>query len=227
MRDCDVCPELVVVPAGRFVMGSRPSVESRSRDEVPQRLVRFMQPFALGKYEVSFAQWDACVADGGCGAYRPDDRDAGRGRHPVIGVNWGDAKRYLRWLSRKTGRIYRLPSELEWEYAARAGTETRFYWGDSVGRANANCAGCNDGYPRAAPVGSFDANGFGLHDMLGNVWEWVDDCAKSGRDCSRRVLRGGSWGNDPGILTSTYSLAVSDESRSGAIGFRVAATHYR
>ena len=151
-------------------------------DEFPVHTVTITQPFALSKYEITFGQWDACVAAGGCGGFRPDDAGEGRGSRPVSNVSWEDAQAYVSWLSRVTGEPYRLPSESEWEYAARAGSETRFSWGNEISSNRANCGkdfdddGCDDSYLLAAPVGSFGANAFGLHDMHGNVKEWVEDC---------------------------------------------------
>ena len=197
------------------------------------------QPFAVGKYEVTFAEWDACVADGGCGGHRPEDSGWGRGRRPVINVSWDDAKAYVRWLNRKTGKQYRLPSEAEWEYAARAGTTTRYNWGDDIGRNRANCANCGSRWDlkQTAPVGSFAANPFGLHDVHGNVWEWVEDC-RSGNykgaptdasawtdgDCSSRVLRGGSWFDGPRNLRSADRIRFRAGNRHFGFGFRVART---
>ncbi len=215
IHDCDHCPEMVVVPAGRFEMGSPPSESGRDGDEGPQHEVAFDSPFAVGVYEVTFDEWDACVSNGGCGGYRPADQGWGRGGRPVINVSWDDAQAYASWLSRETGEEYRLLSEAEWEYVARAGTVTRYWWGDGIGANRANCSGdgCGEGYANTAPVGSFGANPFGLHDVHGNVWEWVEDCwhenyarapsngdawlGGQGGDCSRRVLRGGSWYNPP------------------------------
>ena len=169
------------------------------------------QSFALSKFEVTFAQWDACVVDGGCNGYRPDDLGWERGSRPVIQVSWEDAQTYVSWLSRSTGENYRLPSESEWEYAARAGSTTQYNWGNDIGRNRANCDGCGSQWnQRTAPVGSFAANAFGLHDMHGNVYEWVQDCwnlsyagaPTDGRawvhgDCEIRVVRGGSWSQQP------------------------------
>ena len=213
-RDCASCPEMVVIPGGTFTQGSPASEEGRYSDEGPQRRVS-VRPFALGVTEVTFAQWDACVSSGGC-SHRPVDAGWGRGSRPVINVSWNDAKAYIAWLNRKVeGRPYRLPSESEWEYAARAGTQTRYSWGDGVGRNRANCDGCGSRWDgeSTAPVGSFSPNRFGLHDMHGNVREWVEDCwngsysgaprngsAWRSGDCSRAVLRGGSWSNRPDFL---------------------------
>ena len=180
-------------------------------DERPQHRVTIPRAFALGKYEVTFAQWDVCVRAGGCN-HLPNDAGWGRGNRPVVDVSWDDARGYVRWLARKTGQEYRLPSEAEWEYAARAGTTSRYHWGDSVGRGNANCDGCGSRWDlsRTAPVGSFSANRFGLHDVHGNVYEWVEDCwygsyggaprdgnAWTTGDCTLRVLRSGSWYSRP------------------------------
>ena len=171
---------------------------------------------------MTFAEWDVCVADGGCNGYRPDDEGWGRGERPAINVGWNDAQRYLEWLSRKSGKTYRFPSESEWEYAARAGTTAAWSSGEGSGRAcnYANVSDrtgkrenrsvfemphhdCDDGYAKTAPVGSFAANAFGVHDMLGNVWELLEDCmptdesARRRVDCNLRLLRGGSWTNGP------------------------------
>ena len=141
-RDCASCPEMVVVPAGGFMMGSPASEEGRDDDEGPQRRVEIARPFAVGVREVTFDEWEACADDGGCGRRRRDDRGWGRGTRPVINVSWEDAQGHVAWLSRETGEEYRLPSEAEWEYAARAGTETRYSWGDGIGSNRANCRGC-------------------------------------------------------------------------------------
>ena len=217
-RDCAECPQMVVVPSGSFMMGS-PGGEGIG-DERPRRhRVRIDYRLAVGVYEVTFAEWDACVSAGGCGGYRPDDEGWGRGNRPVINVSWKDAQSYVRWLSNKTGKSYRLLSESEWEYVARAGTTTRYNWGNEIGHNRANCDGCGSrwGDEKTAPVGSFRANAWGLHDVHGNVWEWVADCwngsytgapadgsAWERGDCSRRVLRGGSWVIDPWILRAAY-----------------------
>lgn len=163
-RDCENCPEMVLIPPGSFIVGMAGSQQEKT----------VSQPFAAGKYEVTFAEWDACVADGGCDGHRPDDQGWGRGRQPVINVNWDDARQYVRWLSQKTGNNYRLLTETEWEYAARAGTTTAYPWGDEIGSGNANCNGCGSQWDnrQPAPVGSFRANAFGLYDMNGNVCEW-------------------------------------------------------
>ena len=169
-RDCPECPEMVVVPAGSFRMGSPESEEGRDDDEGPMRRVTISEPFAVGKYEVTFSEWDACVSAGGCEGRRPDDRGWGRGDRPVINVNGRHAQAYVAWLSERTGKRYRLLSESEWEYAARAGTTTRYSWGDRIGRNRANCDGCGSHWVpeqnsllvigRTVPVGSFAANGF-------------------------------------------------------------------
>ena len=200
-RDCPECPELVVVPGGTIG-----------------------RAFAVGVYEVTFGEWDACVSGGGCGGYRPEDEGWGRGRRPVINVSWEDAKAYVGWLSRKTGEEYRLLSESEWEYVARAGTSTDYWWGDGIGRNRANCDGCGSRWDnwQTAPVGSFSANGFGLYDVHGNVWEWVEDCWKG--NCGRRVLRGGSWNYIPSYLRSAYRYRNSSGYRNFNFGFRVART---
>jgi formylglycine-generating enzyme required for sulfatase activity len=225
-RDCGDCPEMVVIPAGRFVMGSPASEAGRQAGEGPQHEVVVRSPLAVARFEVTFAEWDACVAANGCGE-RPMDQGWGRGRQPVINVSWEDAQQYVRWLSGRTGRRYRLLTEAEWEYAARAGTTTAYSFGPTIspGQANYNAGGLN----RTQPVGSYAANAWGLHDMHGNVIEWVEDCyvgsyAGASRDasqpvtsvgCELRVLRGGSWGNSPPGLRS----AIRNGSAPGIWGF--------
>ena len=238
-RDCPECPELVVVPSGSFMMGSPASEEGRRDNEGPVRRVTIAAPFAVGVYEVTFGEWDACVSAGGCDGYRPDDRGWGRGNRPVIDVSWDDARAYVAWLSRETGQGYRLLSESEWEYVARAGTSTRYWWGNDIGRNRANCDGCGSRWDgeRTAPVGSFSANGFGLHDVHGNVWEWVEDYVNESYSgaptdgsawelgsCFSRVLRGGSWFDYPGGLRSAGRDRRESVNRCNVAGFRVART---
>ncbi|RMD68212.1 MAG: PEGA domain-containing protein, partial [Gammaproteobacteria bacterium] len=172
LRDGGFGPEMVVIPPGRFLMGSPFDEEGRDSDEGPQHRVSIARPFAIGRYEVTFEEYDRfCEATG---RRRPDDNGWGRGKRPVINVSWHDAKAYARWLSKQTGKRYRLPSEAEWEYAARAGTSTRYWWGDRVGHGHANCDGCGSWWDgkETAPVGFFDPNPWGLYDTAGNVWEW-------------------------------------------------------
>ncbi len=251
-RDCDECPLMAVVPAGTFMMGAP---ESYLEYEHPVHLVTIAAPFAVGVYEVTFAEWDACVADGGCAADDADpwslrDHGWGRGRRPVMNVTWEEAKSYVEWLSGKTGESYRLLSESEWEYAARAGTQTTYSWGDEMGENQANCrddpsyssaswwgAGCGDQWSERAPVGSFPANAWGLHDMHGNVEEWVEDCwngsyagaPRDGRawlsgDCGFRVYRGGSWYASPIRSRASSRGYWSADSGLWDVGFRVART---
>jgi formylglycine-generating enzyme required for sulfatase activity/uncharacterized caspase-like protein len=196
-KDCAECPEMADVPG---------------RD------------FLVGKFEVTFAEWDACLAGGGCNGYSPADLGWGRGRRPVINVSWNDAQAYLRWLSNRTGARYRLLTSEEWEFATRAGTTTDYTWGgdgpvcDERARNGANFISCPDN--RTRPVGSFPPNGFGLHDMHGNVWEWVEDCHEN--DCSRHVRRGGSWSSIKEVLRSGSKLRYNTTARGNDVGFRVA-----
>ena len=177
--------------------------------------------FKMGKYEVTFTQWDACVADGGCGRYTPDDKGWGRGNRPVMNVSWGNAQAFILWLNDKTGGNYRLPSEAEWEYAARAGSTTKYSWGNSIGSNRANCNdNCGDRWSNTSPVGSFSANAWGLHDMHGNVWEWVQDCYS--HLCTHRVIRGGSWFNTRWSLRSAYREGRARSGRGNGLGFRLA-----
>ena len=229
-------PAMVVVPAGAFVMGSPASEAGREPFEGPQRTVR-VAAFAIGQSEVTFGEWDACVAMGGC-SHRPDDRGWGRGDRPVVDVGWDDARQYAAWLSRQTGQQYRLPSEAEWEYAARAGTTMAYGWGERIGRNLANCDGCGSPWDgrQTAPVRSFPANRWGLYEMHGNVWEWVQDCYNASYDgapttgapwtsgdCAYRVQRGGSWRDGPGWLRSaSRGLWVGPDPRSAFTGLRIA-----
>jgi formylglycine-generating enzyme required for sulfatase activity len=240
------CPEMIVVPAGSFMMGAPPT-ESQAQlyaIQIPQHAVTIAKSFAVSKHEVTFADCDACVAGGGCNGYKPDDPGWGRGQHPVVFVNWNDAQQYVAWLSQVTGRAYRLLSEAEYEYAARAGTQTKYPWGDDIkvdGTAMGNCDSCGSkwDHTQSAPVGSFLPNNFGLHDMVGNVWKWTEDCyhynydgapadgsawVSGGVDCSFRVVRGGSWGGSPAELRSTYRLRFTFANRDFILGFRVART---
>jgi formylglycine-generating enzyme required for sulfatase activity len=243
-------PEMVVIPAGSFTMGSPSSEEGRGGNEGPQRTVQINYQFAVGKYEVTWAEWEACVADDGCDGSGPagagGDEGYGKGNRPVINVDWNDAQAYVQWLSRKTGAKYRLLSEAEWEYAARAGTSNAYWWGGSASHEYANygadrcCSGLatgRDQWERTSPAGSFPANAFGLQDMHGNVWEWVEDCygssysgaptdgsARIVSDCSQRVLRGGSWYSYPQFLRSAIRSGLNPTNRNYIIGFRVART---
>jgi formylglycine-generating enzyme required for sulfatase activity len=237
-RECEKCPEMVVVPAGSFTMGSSASEKARFDNEGPQHQVTLARPFAIGKFAVTFAEWDACVAGGGCKGYTPSDIGLGNER-PFTEVSWDDAKAYVAWLSRATGKNYRLLSEAEREYAARGGTITAYWWGDEIGRGNANCNGCGSQWDnkQTAPVGSFPPNAFGLYDMSGNAWEWTEDCwhdsyvgapadgsAWTTGDCSLRVLRGGSWYSYPQYLRSASRNRDLPGDRIINVGFRVART---
>jgi formylglycine-generating enzyme required for sulfatase activity len=183
-KECDDCPEMVVIPSGNFTMGSPESEPVRSESEGPQHLVRIEQTFSAGKFAVTFADWDACVADGGCNAYRPDDHGWGRGRRPVINVSWDDANAYVAWISRKTGKNYRLLSEAEREYVTRAGSTTPFWWGATISPELANYNGkyaygdgpTGEDRGRTLSVDSFQANPWGFYQIHGNVNEWTQDC---------------------------------------------------
>ena len=269
-KDCAECPEMVLIPAGEFVMGSPESEEERQDDEGPQHTVRIERPFALGKYEVTRGEFAAFVRETGHEASRcmyhtggewkngsKDWRDPGyeqTDRDPVACVSWDDAKAYLGWLSRESRNAYRLASASEWEYAARAGTTTARFWGESADRAcgYANVHdrssksenafdwvhhGCDDGYAQTAPVGSFAANAFGVYDMLGNVLEWTEDClnesyegapsdssAWRSGECETRVLRGGSWYDLPGNVRAASRFWFGTRHRISGFGFRVART---
>jgi len=246
-RDCPSCPEMAVIPSGSFDMGSPDQEKGRASDEGPVHRVTHPKRFALGRFEVTFAEYDQCVSEGGCGL--TDDWGWGRGNRPVINVSWADAQAYVKWLSGKTGKAYRLPSEAEWEYAARAGSTGRYPWGNDIGRNRANCDGCGSAWDnkQTAPAGRFAANRFGLHDTVGNVSEWVEDCwngsyggapADGGAwrtsECERHVIRGGSWNNVPdsgrfanrgwGDSGVRNFGVVNYGVRNFSLGFRVART---
>ena len=235
-KDCDICPEMVVIPAGSFMMGSPSYEEGRDNDEGPQHRVTIHQPFAVSKYEITFRQWDACLALGGCNGYWPDDKGWGRSNRPVINVSWNDVQAYLLWLSRTIGTQYRLLSEVEWEYVTRADTTTPFHFGSTISADQVNYMNVH-GEHKTVPVGSFPSNAFGLNDVHGNVFEWVGDCwnnsyARAPSDgavwtrgeCGKRVLRGGSWSSEPTRVRSAYRLRDGTAIRSFNYGFRVART---
>ena len=238
------CPEMIVVPAGNFMMGSPPASEGQDgeSDEYPQHRVAIAKPFAVSKFELTFDEWKACAAYGDC---NPNISDAGwgGGQEPAIYVTWTDAQKYVAWFSKMTGRPYRLLSEAEYEYAARGGSQTTYPWGADIklnGKAMTNCNGCGSQWDndRTAPVGSFVPNGFGLYDMVGNVWEWVQDCYHPGYanaptdgsavisgDCKRRrIARGGSWYDPPEYVRSANRSWWAPDARISFIGFRVART---
>ena len=266
-RDCPHCPEMVVVRSESFWMGSPPSEEGRHSNEGPRHRVTIRSGLAVGVHEVTRSEFGRFVSATGrsmgnsCWTWESDWLKERPGRswrnpgfpqtdsHPAVCVSWDDARAYAEWLSRETGESYRLLSESEWEYVARAGTDTRYWWGDSssllcryANGADASSglpwsADCNDGYSRTSPVGGFGANPFGLRDVLGNVWEWVQDCwnesysgapgdggAWESGDCSRRVLRGGSWHYAPWALRAAIRFRGYAGIRSGYNGFRVART---
>jgi len=231
-RDCPTCPEMVVVPEGSFMMGSNDG----TYDEKPVHQVTITKPFAVGKYEVTWDEWEACVAEAICDngpvTKAGGDKGWGKGRRPVIKVSWHDGHKYAAWLNSKVaGEPYRLLSEAEWEYAARAGTTTPFHWGDAFDKSKAN-----DGN-KTVPVGQYAPNGFGLYDMHGNVLEWVQDCYKEsyegapgdGRPASEpsgcpRVLRSGAWSYGPRVLRAANRYAVPPGDRMSILGIRVAKT---
>lgn len=247
-KECADCPTMVVIPPGSYIMGSKTGESQRSDDEGPRRRVSIDKPFAVGKFTVTFAEWDACVAEGGCNHHMPGDMGWGRGEMPAVHVSWTDAKAYVAWLSRKTGEPYRLLSEAEWEYVARAcravTCEDSVFWfgaAPSPDRANYNWSYSYAGSPKAQPqrrterVGSRGANGFGLFDIVGNVSQWVEDCwnatlagvpgdgsARTSGDCKSHVLRGGSWSDEPRDLRSAARKWDVTNARKAQIGFRVA-----
>lgn len=264
-KDCPQCPEMVSIPLGAFVMGASPGEEEREKvpsswlgKASPQRAVTISDRFSLGRYEVTRGQYAAFVAATGHTTFSNCPVSAQSDSDPVACVSWTDATAYVEWLSRTTSKTYRLPSEAEWEYAARAGTGTARYWGDGrneacrfanvadrtaaqkLNRQQNNAAEvfqCADNFIYTAPVGKFQPNGFGLHDMLGNVAEWVEDCwnndhrgaspgqyARLGGDCNVRVLRGAGWNSYPSFVRAAARDGDVASDRVNAVGFRVART---
>jgi formylglycine-generating enzyme required for sulfatase activity len=243
-RECDKdCPEMIVIPAGSFTMGSPESETGRRAREGPQHEVTIAKRFAVSKSEVTWDDWGACVKYGDCPHL--SDSAWGRGTRPVINITWEQVKQYVAWLSKMTGQTYRLLTEAEWEYAARAGTNTAYPWGNEIGNGNANCSGCGSQWaddeenPKTAPVASFPPNAFRLHDMNGNVWEWVEDCYQSNyneaptdglalitRDCINHVIRGGSWivWRFPQSARSASRDHYAKDQLRSYVGFRVART---
>jgi formylglycine-generating enzyme required for sulfatase activity len=252
-RDCPACPQMVALPSGSFTMGSPADEAGRDNDEGSQHLVQ-IRSVAVARFEIRFDEWALCVADGACPPL--DDYGLGRGARPAIRLSWDEAYIYARWLSKKSGQPYRLLSEAEWEYAARAGSVAARFWGDGSDQAcaYANVADesawqqlelaadwklhkCSDGFATTAPVGSYLPNEFGLYDVLGNVWEWTEDCYiaeyrpafKDGRpmltaDCPLRVLRGGSWNGSPRSARSAVRIRSAAGTRGIGLGFRLART---
>ena len=234
-KDADFAPEMVVVPAGEFWMGSKDA--EGDPDERPRHKVTIPKPFAVGRYAVTFDEWDAAVAGGGV-QHKPSDQGWGRGGRPVIDVSWEDAQAYIKWLSSKTGQPHRLLSEAEWEYCCRAGTETAYSFGNSITKAQAQFSeGSYGSAGKTVEAGSFPANSFGLYDMHGNVWEWCQDCwnenyhnapadglAWTTGDRGRRVLRGGSWYDCPRYLRSADRSWNGADNRGNSCGFRLART---
>ena len=224
--------EMVFIPGGMFRMGDLSGEGSDLERPVHSVTV---PAFRMGKYEVTFDQWDACMADGGCGGDRLDDEGWGQGNRPVINVSWGDVQLFIDWLNDKTGGNFRLPTEAEWEYAARAGSTTKYSWGNSIDHNKANCNDdCGDRWSKTAPIGSFSANAWGLHDMHGNVWEWIQDCwndsyvsaptdgsAWTSGNCVQRVGRGGSCFDGPRDMWSASRYGFPSTTRRAGVGFRL------
>jgi formylglycine-generating enzyme required for sulfatase activity len=233
------CPKMIVLPAGDFIMGSPDGTPSRNPSEGPQHKVTIAKPFAVSKFDITFREWDMCESAGACP--RALDNNWGREDGPVFNVSWYDAQRYVAWMKRITGKDYRLLTESEWEYASRAGSVSAYPWGDEIGTGNANCDGCGSqwGNKRPAPVGSFRPNAFGLYDMQGNVWKWLEDCFNENyigaptdgsawtvgcSDTIRHVVRGGSWDSEPEYLRTSARGRNSPGFRINYIGFRLART---
>jgi formylglycine-generating enzyme required for sulfatase activity/uncharacterized caspase-like protein len=232
-RDCPDCPEMVVLPPGAFTMGD----DRGHQSERPAHQVTIGYRFAIGKHEVTARQWNACVNAGGC-RHKPEKTGPAE-NSPIRDVSWSDAQDYVRWLSKTTNQRYRLPTESEWEYAARAGTQSHFWWGDKMQPGKANCKDCGGSWDRDAPaeVDAFPANPFGLHGMNGGVWEWVADCwykshsgapkdgsSREQPDCREHVIRGGSWRNDASYAHSASRFKYDTNVRYLLNGFRVAKT---
>lgn len=241
VKDCPACPQMAVLPGGIFVGGSPDGDPERSAGERPEARIS-VKPFAIGRYPITFEQWEQCRADKGCRA-DPSDGGFGRGSRPVINVSWNEAAEYVAWLRKKTGRLYRLPTESEWEFAARGGSPSPRFWGRDPDRGcryanvldltaqrtvrlNLKAHGCADGFVFTSPAGSFEPNMYGLFDMLGNVWQWTADCwdeqARPAENCRFRALRGGSWMSDASNVRVTARQRTDPEDADINIGFRVA-----
>jgi formylglycine-generating enzyme required for sulfatase activity len=229
--DCAACPVMVTLPEGELLMGSSDSYQS----EQPVRELTIGSPIAMGKYEVTMQQWHACERSGFC--RRLGDPQPGDEARPVQNVSWADAETFVAWLRSETEQAYRLPTEAEWEFAARGGSESRFWWGDDYRDGAANCADCGGDWDRKKPsdIGSFAPNPFGLHDMQGGVSEWVADCwlndydgapnngaARSQSFCPQRVLRGGSWRSEADDIAASSRFRYDAQVRYYTNGFRVA-----
>ena len=230
-KDCPSCPEMTMIPPGTFLMGS---IKGKNRER-PVTRITIRQPLAVSRYEVTFDQWDACFSAGGC-SKKPSDRGWGRGNRPVINILLTDIAEYVSWLTKKTGYLYRLPSESEWEYAARAGSRTEFNWGDQMLPGAANCRGCGTQWSghKSAPVGQFKPNAWGLYDVHGNVLEYVTDCwttnhkkvpidgsPKITQGCLSKVVKGGSWYYLSKVSRSASRVRNDKRVFSYFIGFRV------
>jgi len=231
ITDCPGCPAMISISGGAFTMGNNASDPS----EKPAHKVSLATPFAIGKFEITIAQWNACVDAGGCP--KPGADAKGAPNTPVRDVSWDDAQQYVKWLSKISGKAYRLPTEAEWEFAARGGTSTQFWWGEKMQTGKADCKDCGPPWTEQGPlaVGSFAANPFGLHDVNGSVWEWVQDCwhtsykgapadghAWETPSCRERVIRGGSWREGASYMLSTTRFKYAASVRDGQNGFRVA-----
>ena len=258
-KDCADCPTMVVLPQQSFLMGAPTDEPGKEPNDGPQHKVTIAYPVAVGKFEVTYAEWDACRLDSGCTRVPRDacrvemgctpEQRITRERHrmPVTDISWIDVQSYLTWLTAKTGATYRLLSEAEWEYAARAGSKTTYAWGKTATRRQANygmdkCCGPamadEDTWELSAPSGTFPANAFGLHDFAGNVWEWTQDCwndthadspangsARETGNCNARTIRGGSWASMPQRIRPAFRQGTAAVDRDNFIGFRVARTN--
>src|SRR5262249_41433639 len=224
--DAQLIPEMVSIPGGTFAMGSEDDPSEKPMHRVT------IKPFAIGKFPITVREWNACVAAKSC-TYVPTGKDDA----PVANLSWADAHQFVEWLSKVTQKRFRLPSEAEWEYAARAGTRTKFWWGDQLQADMANCKGCNQPYDASQPlkVGSFKPNSFGLYDMGGNIHQWVADCWHKNyqgapadgapwveNDCLTHVMRSGSWKNDPSYVRPSSRDQYDAGVRYPTHGLRVA-----
>ena len=230
-KDCDTCPKMIVIPGGKFLMGD----EKGKKSQRPAHEVTIKGPLAVSIYEVPWDEWEACRDGGGC-PRDPDSHKWGRGKRPVINMSWTEAQGYVKWLAKKTGRPYRMLSEAEWEYAARAGTTTHYWWGDKLKKKYANCRKCGSKWSgkKSAPVGSFKPNPWGIYDMHANIWEWTSDCwnkthafaptdqtPRTDGNCDRRTVRGGSWYYFPQLARSVSRDSHPQHLWSYNVGIRL------
>ena len=235
-QDCETCPKMIVIPGGKYTMGD----DKGKKNQRPARQVTIKGPLAISIYEVTWDEYSVCLEEGAC-KREPDAHKWGKGKRPAINMSFDEAVTFTKWLAKKTGRPYRLLSETEWEYAARAGTSTGYWWGDKLKKKYANCRKCGTKWSgkKTAPVGSFKPNPWGIYDMHANIWEWTSDCwnkthafgpkdqsPRTDGNCDRRSVRGGSWYYFPQLAKSVSRDSHPRHLWSYNIGIRLGISLY-